>query len=298
METRYRLAPPGFTSGQWDRFMRDGFLIVEDALSAADCERYAAAIDAIAAADPRYAPARHYSAQNAVEKHPDLVDMIDRETHIGYAYDLYGELTKVHLSNVMLRPHKTWRNYWHPDGARALPYQVFSPELPLQLKVAYWLTDLPREDMGNLVVLPGSHRHQILDAYDTHDDVPGQLPVCVKRGTMTLMHGSTWHKVNPNESSVVRKNVFMTYCPSWITPEDRYQNDPAWLATLNREQRILMRSYAHPYTNTKPPPEDFPLFLDRETGEDRDPDGYPEHVELHRRKRRTFHEKLATTTSA
>ena len=39
-----------------------------------------------------------------------------------------------------------------------MPYGTFSPDLPLQIKIGFWLTDLPQAKMGNLVVLPGSHR--------------------------------------------------------------------------------------------------------------------------------------------
>ncbi len=297
-ETAYKRAPEGFTEATWDQFMRDGFLVIEDALSPAECDAYVEAIDRIALSAPDYDPEKFFARQNAVRLDAGLVDMIDRDTHIGFAYDLYGELTKVHLSNIMIRPRNTWRNLWHPDGARALPFQVFSPELPMQLKVGYWLTDLPDTGMGNLVVLPGSHRFQYMNAYDTHDPVPGERVVTVRRGTMTLMHCSTWHRVDANNTDIQRKNIFMAYCPGWITPEDRYTDDPEWLQTLTREQRILMRSYDHPYTNTKPPPDHAPLYLDRETGHDSDPDIYSEHVTLNRRKRLTWHEKLAIRRGA
>ncbi|MGF1484768.1 MAG: phytanoyl-CoA dioxygenase family protein [Opitutales bacterium] len=297
-ETTYKKAPPGFTEETWDQFMREGFLVIENVLTEAACDAYVEAIDRIAAADPNYDPGKFFNRQKAVCLDPALVDMIDRESHIGYAYDLYGELTKVHLSNIMIRPTNTWRNLWHPDGARALPFQVFSPELPLQLKVGYWLTDLPDSGYGNLVVLPGSHKFQYLDAYDTHDSVKGEVVLKVKRGAITLMHCSTWHRVDANESSVERKNIFMTYCPGWITPEDRFTDDAAWLATLTREQRILMRSYGHPYANTKPPEVDSPLYLDRNTGQKSDPGVYAEHVTNNRRKRLTFHEKLAIKRGA
>ena len=145
--------------------------------------------------------------------------------------------------------------------------------------------------MGNLVVLPGSHREQYVDEYDSHKPIPGEKVVCLRKGTMTVMHSSIWHRVEPNESDVVRKNIFYAYCPAWITPADRVQSDPAWLETLNREQRIIMRSYIHAYHNAKPPASDFPLFLDRETGLDRDPDAYRDEVALHRRKRRTWAER-------
>ena len=172
-----------------------------------------------------------------------------------------------------------------------MPYGTFSPDLPLQIKIGLWLTDLPQAKMGNLVVLPGSHRKQYVDEYDSHEPIPGEKVVCPRKGTMTVMHSSIWHRVEPNESDVVRKNIFYAYCPAWITPADRVQSDPAWLETLNREQRIIMRSYTHAYHNAKPPASDFPLFLDRETGLDRDPDAYRDEVALHRRKRRTWAER-------
>lgn len=281
----YKRAPPGFTVEQWEQFNRDGFLVFEHAISAEDVERYLAALDRVTAADPKFDDARFYGPGNAVERDPTLAELIDHPRHVGFVYDVYGELLKLHLSQAFVRPKDSSHNMWHPDGARALPYGVFCPVLPLQIKVGYWLTDLPEPGMGNLVALPGSHHEQYLDAYDTHESLPGERVFCFPRGTMTLMHCGVWHRVEANHSDVVRKNIFLAYCPAWLTPGDRYQNEPEWVQRLTREQRIIMRSYDRPYDNTKPPLEDFPLYLDRHTGADRDPGRYREQVGLHRRKR-------------
>ena len=99
---------------------------------------------------------------------------------------------------------------------RLCPMAFFSPVLPIQIKVAYWLTDLPRAGYGNFVYMPGSHKGQYFDFYDTHDEVPGEKVICPKRGTMTFMHCNTWHRVAPNNTDVVRKNIFLAYCPSWV----------------------------------------------------------------------------------
>ncbi|GIX07496.1 MAG: hypothetical protein KatS3mg115_1899 [Candidatus Poribacteria bacterium] len=286
----YHVAPPGFTKDQWEEFMEEGFLIIEDALTPEEVEYYLNAIEELAANDPKYDPTKTYSPSHVVAKHPAFTELIDHPRHVGYVYDVYGELLKLHLSQVFIRPKGGWHNMWHPDGARAVPYGVFSPELPLQIKVGYWLTDLPRPKMGNFVYMPGSHRLHDFEAYDTHRSVPGERILCCRAGTMTLMHASLWHRVEPNESDVARKNIFLAYCPSWVCEADRFQCDPEWLKTLNREQRIIMRSYRGAYDRTKPPAEDFPLFLDRETGADSDPEANPQ-VALHRRKRRTWVEK-------
>ena len=295
-EQKYRIAPPGFTSEQWETFNEDGIIFIEDAISGEDIGTYMDAIDGVAATHPKYTSGGYLGMENIVERDPVFTSLIDHERHVGYAYDLFGELLKLHQSQFFLRPPGGKQyNIWHPDGARALPYGVFSPKLPLQIKIGYWLTDLPREKMGNLVVLPGSHRQQYMDEYDTHNSVPGEMVVCPRKGTMTVMHSSIWHRVEPNESDVVRYNIFVAYCPSWVTPADRFHSSPKWLETLNREQRIIMRSYNHAYHNAKPPASEFPLFLDRETGADTDTGKYLDHVQRHRRKRQIMPERLTAS---
>ena len=43
--------------------------------------------------------------------------------------------------------------------------------------------------------------------------------------------------------------------PATSCEADRLESDPDWLKTLNREQRIIMRSYTHGYARSKPPKE-------------------------------------------
>ncbi len=288
-DTNYQPAPPGFTPEQRARFERDGFLIIENTLTPEEVRRYIAAIDRVAARHPDYKPGKPFTPWNGVAHlDPVLTELIDHPRHVGYAYDLYGELLKLHNSQCFLRPPGKSNTQWHNDGARAVPYSVYAPTIPLQFKVAYWLTDLPHEHMGNLVVAPGSHKSQKFDAYTRAVDVPGQKVVCVPAGTMMFLNCNLFHTVQDNESEVTRYNLFYTYCPSWVCEADRLACDEAWLATLTREQRIIMRSYKDPYARTKPPAEDFPLYLDRETGLDHDCDADPEVPRAIRKRRVAF----------
>ncbi len=289
-EQTHRNAPPGFTEELWDAFMEEGFLAFEDALSPDEVAHYLEEADALAADDGKFRTDRTYVAGNVVERGKVWSDLIDHDRHVGFVYDVYGELLKLHISQVFIRPNGGSHNIWHPDGARGVPYGVFSPELPLQIKVGYWLTDLPAPRMGNFVYVPGSHRTHYIEGYDTHDSLPGERVVTLRAGTMTLMHASLWHRVDPNESDVTRKNIFYAYCPSWVCEGDRHRSSSDWLNTLTREQRIIMRSYDGAYTRTKPPEADSPLFLDRDTGLASDPEADMS-VALHRQKRRTWVEK-------
>ena len=47
MTNDYRIAPPGFTEEQWETFLRDGIITIENALSPDDVQVYLAAIDRV-----------------------------------------------------------------------------------------------------------------------------------------------------------------------------------------------------------------------------------------------------------
>ena len=291
-EPESRRAPAGFTEAQWRAFDRDGYLVLEGALARNDVEPYREAIDRCCAADPEFDAGRFYTRENVVELHERFTELIDHPRHVGFAYDVYGEQTKVHQSQLFVRPPGGDVTEWHRDGARVVPYGVFVPRLPLQMKVGYWLTDLLEEDMGNLVVIPGSHRGGEIEQYTTHEPAPGEVQLRFAAGAITLMHGALWHRVAPNRTGrTVRRNLYVSYCPSWLTAADRLRSSRPWIATLSRERRILMRDYDDAYSHAKPPESDFPLFLDRESGSDRDAGAFRDGVPLHLRRRRVTVER-------
>jgi len=296
-EPALRKAPPGFTRAQWDQFCEDGFLVLEDAIAPEVVTQLVQEVDRVAAEHPRFSPDRYFGITRIVELSSLFASLIDHPRHVGFVYDLYGELLKLHLSELFVRPADSKTTEWHPDGARALPYANFAGGLPLQLRVGYWLTDVLTADQGALVVIPGSHRQRYLHEYGTHEAAPGETPVLLRAGAMTLHHCDLWHRVEKNTAGAQRKNLYLSYSPSWITSADRHRSDPDWLASLSREQRIIIRDYDKPYECAKPPPEDFPLFLCREDGSDRVAGLYRDDVPLHKRHRPTTVEKwLAENT--
>lgn len=284
-DATFKVAPRGFSGEQRAQFDREGILVLPGAIDADDVARYRDAVDRITGThDVERYPM--FIKENVVELDRALEELIDHERHVGFVYDLFGEQLMLHSSQVFVRGGPSGPgNQWHPDGPRAVPYGVFTSR-PVQVKIAYWLTDVPTPGMANLVVRPGSQRDEYFDGYDTWEPASDELVLCPSAGDMLIMNGGVWHRVEANETDVVRKNIFITYCPSWIVPGDRYTSDEAWLQTLPRERRIIMRSYAYPYQHAKPPAEDFPLYLDRDTGDDHDRDAYRDHVALERRKRR------------
>lgn len=283
-----RPAPQGFTRDTWEQFAREGILVVPNAMNRDEALGLA---DLISSYAPK-STTQPFDLMNVVEMHPKLSELINRDSHIGFMYDIYGESTKLLMSQFFVRPPgATRRNDWHFDGPRQVPFQVFSPRLPLRVKVGYWLTDLPEDGMGNLIFLRGSHRVRHLPEYRSHLAVKNEERLKVSAGTMILMFEGLWHRVDENLSPSTRINVFYEYGPSWITATDRWRSNLTWLETLNRERRILMRDCEFPNSLIKPPAADLPLFDLRENEEDLDSRRYDDRVPIELRARTTWLER-------
>jgi hypothetical protein len=292
-----RRAPPGFTPRQWQEFQDRGFLVIEDVFGDQELAIWRAAILRVRQA-AAVAANGFFTLRNFVEADPAFAGLIDHPAYVGFAYDLYGEMLKLQLSELFVRATGDGARpeRWHIDGPRVLPYAAFAPGATMQVKIGIWITDVLRPDMGNLAFVPGSHRQQYFNAYDTDETVPGEEQLLVRRGSLTLMDTALWHRTVRNDSAVTRLNLYLGYSPSWLPTSDREVSDPVWLASLNREQRIIMRSYASSFSHAKPPPEDFPLFLDRDSGTDREPGRYRDHVRLFHRKRLTAWERFSAAS--
>jgi Phytanoyl-CoA dioxygenase (PhyH) len=298
-----RPAPPGFTEDALARFLQDGFFVLDERLSEAEIEFYLNAADEVfrhaeACSRPHGGPfdaSLVNKVANLSSLHPAFADLIDHNRHIGFAYDIFGEQLKLIQSELFYRPTGKSGQKWHIDGPRALPYAVFSGALPLKLRVTYWLTDLSSRGHGNFVYIPGSHLPTYSQQHYGHDPVPEEVPLLCKPGTVTVQNGSIWHRVEANESPDPRIAIFMSYSPSWIV--GYYDADRAMLKRLTREQRIIVRPYGDDQEAfTRPPADQYPLFLDRERHADKEPDAI-EQEERHKWRRYTAHEKLRQAVS-
>jgi hypothetical protein len=278
-----RKAPAGFTPQEWTEFDREGFIHRPGGIEPEAVARYRAACEEIMAQHADYDPAHAFRVANVLPQHEAFRDLIDADRHVGYAYDLYGDQLQLVQSDMFVRPPGGLVNQWHIDGPRAVPYRVFSPVLPLKLRIGYWLTDVPEEGMGNYVYVPRSHRADYPGEHGGIGDVPGQRTLTGPAGTMTVAHSSLWHRIDANRSDRTRITLFLTYAPSWLAGYYEYPRD--WMDGLGREQRIILRAYTDGEEFIRPPREDLPLFA-----EDVESVG-PAETDMHKIRRTTRYER-------
>jgi hypothetical protein len=253
--------PAGFKEHEWYQFNRDGFMLKKSSINAGLIGDIKHAVDAVYYKDGY--DGKSMNLRSFILDHPVFSQLIDHNSYIAYMYDVYGDSLTLLMSNLIIRqPQQASeeRNSWHFDGPRINPFKAYSPRIPLRIKVGIALTDCQVADAGNLIVLPQSHRTDMIPEYQTHLDRPDQLQVKMKAGDVIFMYEGLWHRVASNQSEQPRKVIYLEYGPAWIRSGDRFKTDPKDVTRLSRSQKIIMRPYVHANHFIKIPESDVPLF--------------------------------------
>ena len=160
-------------------------------------------------------------ALGAAYLHPRLTDLAVDPRLMGV---LAGALTPnlhIYHSHIDVHPPEedkpdAWR--WHEDGGRQtadLDYRA-----RLSAKLGYWLSDCDEPGMGNLEVIPGSHRWTEFLPRTPGQTPEGAIQVLAKAGDVTLFERRIWHGRSTNLSDRTRMVVFFGYSPRWIVQRE------------------------------------------------------------------------------
>ncbi|HVJ64668.1 MAG TPA: phytanoyl-CoA dioxygenase family protein [Bdellovibrionota bacterium] len=248
--------PAGFSEEQWQTFMRDGLLVIPNAIAPSELKLADSILLALA-------KSQSLRLNHVVGLCREMATFIDHPAYAGLVYDVYGEGLRLLSSQGFVRPPEepgTKRNDWHFDGPRVLPFHLFSEALPMRIKVGIYMSDVTKEKWGNLIYIPGSHRWPHLEQYKTHEKHPEERQLKVEAGTIVLMYSGLWHRVAENTGPHTRRNLYLEYGPSWLQNSEAQGFRADYLESITREQRIILRPYRDPNEFYKPPAEDVPLY--------------------------------------
>jgi len=238
-----------------ERFERDGYLVLENALGAPELSRLTAAVERVRRDE---APGSALHRLGFVGLDEAFVELVDHPAALPLVCAVLGWNVYVYHCHLDVHPPAPevppqWR--WHQDGGRQ-NVELESPRPRLSVKVAYFLTDVPTADHGALRVLPGSHRSDVL----VRDLEPaGALPLVVRAGTAVLLDRRVWHARGDNRSDSTRMALFYAYTYRWIRPRDDLGLDPARLAGLSPVRRQLLGAGTSAIGHWIPTDEDVPL---------------------------------------
>jgi Phytanoyl-CoA dioxygenase (PhyH) len=205
-------------------FDRDGYVLIEGALSPEEVRRLTAAVDRVYDAErgdgggPLHLLA--FCGRDAA-----FLELLDHPRTLPLVVDTLGPNVFMYHGHLDVHPPETtvlarpWM--WHQDGGVVNRDLEGSPRPRLSVKIAYFLTDVSEPGRGNFVVLPGSQRsNTIVRPPDDDNDLPGSLPLLARAGDAVMFDRRVWHMRSPNASRLTRKALFYAYTFRWVRARD------------------------------------------------------------------------------
>ena len=240
------------TEKQLKAFNDEGYLIVEDAISAEmvdALEEVADRLDAEERAKTGLAPHELLSKFRTVIEDDILLELLDNKKVFPLLWDILGWNIQLYISHLIMyppeppdKPRVRKGAHWHQDGGRPVP-EMERPHPRLSLKVSYWLSDVTDRDNGAMRIVPCSHK---LDTRppnrddDPDGDPEGAIDLTVKRGTAVLFDRRMWHSRGWNFSDKTRKVLFMGYSYRWLRGLDYNLMPPEILEKCDPIRRQLL----------------------------------------------------------
>jgi hypothetical protein len=232
-----------------ERFMFDtcGYLIIPDALTPEEVS------ECLAAAHRAHAPhpPNVWRQLGAVyEREPAVEALIDHPSVLPKARALLGDRFILQSSWCTLSPPGFQGGGFHQDGSGPYEFRRLALPTPLvQLRIGFFLTDQSQPNMGNMVMIPGSHNGSVPIPRGKGSEealAPIQEIICGKPGTALMFHQGVFHCGTCNEMDYPRFIQHIVFAPPWLIPSDRKGNDPAFLERTTPLRRALLGEWNRP----------------------------------------------------
>ncbi len=245
-------------------FEHDGFVTIPGALTSSEVARYRTAVDAVYEREGTVGSPLHRLA--FLPDDARFIELLDHRATLPVVRQVLGD--NIHCYHCHLDvhpgpevPRDAW--LWHQDGGIVNRDIETSPRPRLSVKVAFFLSDVSGPGRGNLVVLPGSHRTDVVEQpEDRSNTLPGQLPIVANPGDAVIFDRRLWHMRSPNRSTITRKVLFLAYTFRWIRPRDDMPIPSEVLERLTPTQRQLLgfadAAVDHWALGERPPLQDEP----------------------------------------
>jgi ectoine hydroxylase len=229
-----------------DHFMFEcfGFIVIEDVISEAECDEVLEAAKRVHAGQPKD---RLRQMGKGFEHEPAIERLIDHPAVLPKVRALYGDRFVLQAAWCTVQPAGSQSVGWHQDGSSAYDFNKLAYPVPLlQLRASYHLTDQSEPFMGNMMLIPGSHRSRLPLPESVRKEIyasPVQQILLARRGSVLLFHNGVWHSPMPNNKDYDRYNMHFIYSPPWLRRSDRDATDAEFLLQTTPLRRALMGDY-------------------------------------------------------
>ena len=234
------------TEEQTCHWKQNGYLLLKGILSPDKVRNLTIVVDQMHAEhlkQPEAEPHADFDQRNVMEENNIFVDMMDHPTTFQVVLELMGPYIGLGMSEVIVRPKDLKaKGRLHTDGGQAMrQIRVSEDSIPLQIKLQYFLTDVPEPNMGNFTLVPGSHKRLFPESgFEEGPNIPEAVQLCAESGDVAIFTHSLWHGYVPNHSEVPRKSLIYCYVQQFLRPYDFERPSPELLDRCTPRQRRLI----------------------------------------------------------
>ncbi len=255
-------SPCHLTKEQAQQLQQKGYVVLEGILDKEEVELVRTIVDGIVAAyqikewDNAFAKGSHgkdyYNIRTALDYTSGLDYLIDHPKLYDVITSLMGHNIHITTFNLFVRKPCTQSTdnklgLFHVDvGATS---KKTAANFPMQINVQFFLTDLPDENAGNFMVVPGTHFNHLSDGYHQIAECnkylekdllpPGTVQIKAKAGDVLIHFLEVWHAVAPNYSNNTRKSIGLRYGQKSVRNEN-FKINPDILGRMTTRQRGLL----------------------------------------------------------
>ena len=243
------IAKPGPLT-ETERFLFDtvGYLVIPDALSP---DEVTACLDAAKRAHDAYPQGEWRQLGHLYETEPAIEHLLDHPSVLEKVRGLLGDYFIVQSTWCTKQPAGGKPGRYHQDGSGVYEFRRLATPTPLvQLRVGYFLTDQSRPDLGNMVMVPGSHNTSIRLPKEVQPDTETDLGIrdviCGAPGAALLFHQGVYHRTGMSTATFDRYTMHIVYSPPWLIPSDRMSNSKDFLERTTPLRRALVGDWKRP----------------------------------------------------
>ncbi len=234
-------------------FDEKGYLIVRNALDADEIATLEATSDRLIDSDlqtnRQSNPTGLYDGfRNTITLDDAYLPLLAHPKILPLVIHLLGanlQLITSHLIYKYPNPPDTPRSHrapgWHRDYLQAMMAMGHYSIPRIELKCAYYFTDLSQPKSGATMVVPGSNLlTKPLEIPADQPDPDGAVEPALQPGDCLLFENRTWHAGAVNLTDQIRKGIMVGYGYRWIMPMDYRRQNEEFVARLSPLDRFLV----------------------------------------------------------
>jgi ectoine hydroxylase-related dioxygenase (phytanoyl-CoA dioxygenase family) len=233
------------TTEQRARFENDGYLIVRDVLDRATIDRVIAASDRLIGSDLQEGRQRgpdglYDGFRNCIALDDAYLPLLTHSKVIPLVVQIMGPNLWLFTSHLIYKnpdpegtPVTKREPGWHRDIAGVDSDLGMAVSPLLDIKVAFYLTDVTEPNSGATLMAPGTNKLKTwMEVPAGRVDPIDVVEPSLKAGDCILFENRTWHAAGANLSGRTRKVVMMGYTYRWMRPADFMVQPPELIAKV------------------------------------------------------------------